>query len=65
MTALALALVLTPPGPSVQDDTSGSYCLATGFCRGQSDRGPASGVLFLAVGLVSAGVIGLRARPKP
>ena len=65
MTSLALALLLAAQGPAVLDDTSGSYCLATGFCRSQPDAGPASGVLFLAVGLVGVGVVGLRARPKP
>jgi MYXO-CTERM domain-containing protein len=45
------------------DDPSAGYCLATGFCRATGERGPAPGILFLAVGLVSVGVVGLRRRP--
>lgn len=72
MTTLALLLLLAvqspaAPAPSAVtalDDPSASYCLATGFCRGTGERGPAPGMLFLAVGLVSVGVAGLRTRPR-
>lgn len=72
MTTLALLLLLsspssaTPaPGVIALDDPSASYCLATGFCRRPGEPGPAPGVLFLAVGLVSVGLAGLRTRPRP
>ena len=71
MTALALFLLVSgqapaAPAPAViaLDDPSSSYCLATGFCRRAGEPGPASSVLFLAVGLVTVGVAGLRARPR-
>lgn len=56
--------VPTPPAATALDDPGASYCLATGFCRGTGERGPAPGMLFLAVGLVSVGVAGLRTRPR-
>lgn len=73
MTALALLLILSgqspaAPAPAViaLDDPSAGYCLATGFCRQTGEPGPAPGVLFLAVGLVSVGVAGLRrGRARP
>jgi hypothetical protein len=52
-----------PPAVIALDDPSAGYCLATGFCRATGERGPAPGILFLAVGLVSVGVVGLRRRP--
>ena len=64
MIALALSLLLAPQTAVVLDDPGSSYCLATGFCRQQPAPGPASGVLFVAVGMVAAGVTGLRGRGK-
>ena len=72
MTALALFLLVSGQAPAAPaapaiialDDPSSSYCLATGFCRRAGAPGPASGVLFLAIGLVTVGVAGLRARPR-
>ena len=72
MTALALLLFLSGQSPATPasaiitlDDPSASYCLATGFCRRTGEPGPASGILFLAVGLVSVGEHGgARARPR-
>jgi hypothetical protein len=74
MIAAALLLMAAPlaqapsaAGPlAIIDDSTSSYCLATGFCRRPADaRGPAPGVLFVATGLVGIGVAGLRARPRP
>ena len=64
MITLALTLLLAAQSPVLLDDPGSSVCLATGFCRQQPDPGPAPGVLFVAVGMVAAGVTGLRARQK-
>jgi hypothetical protein len=62
---MLLALSAQPAAPLVAlDDPSASYCLATGFCRRQPGPPVPSGVLFVAVGLVGAGVAGLRFRPR-
>ena len=65
--ALALSLLLGPQVPPATpslliDDPASSVCLATGFCRQTGRRGPAPGVLFVAVGLVAVGITGLRTR---
>lgn len=62
---MILALLLstslaTAPVPPLFDDPASGYCLATGYCRTRDTRYPASGVMFLAVGLVAAGALGLR-----
>jgi MYXO-CTERM domain-containing protein len=46
--------------PVILDDPAGNYCLATGYCRAADTPQPASGVMFLAVGLVAAGAVALR-----
>ncbi len=65
LAALLLAVAAPPPASLQLDDSESAYCLATGFCRrpAQADR-PAPGVLFVATGLVGAGLAGLRARPR-
>jgi hypothetical protein len=64
MITLALALLLAAQSPLLLDDPGSSVCLATGFCRQPPDRGPAPGMLFVAVGLVAAGAAGFRTRGK-
>ena len=64
MITIALSLLLAAQAPVLLDDPGSSVCLATGFCRQQPAPGPASGVLFVAVGMVAAGVAGLRGRGK-
>ena len=64
MITLALSLLLAAQAPVLLDDPGSSVCLATGFCRQQPAPGPAPGVLFVAVGMVAAGVAGLRSRGK-
>ena len=64
MITLALTLLLAVQSPVLLDDPGSSVCLATGFCRQQPAPGPAPGVLFVAVGMVAAGVAGLRSRGK-
>ncbi len=57
---LALSLALAGQAPVPLDDPGSSYCLATGFCRRVASPGPSSGVPFVAVGLVAAGLAGVR-----
>ena len=64
MITVALSLLLAAQAPVLLDDPGSSVCLATGFCRQQPAPGPAPGVLFVAVGMVAAGVAGLRSRGK-
>ena len=64
MITLALTLLLAAQSPVLLDDPGSSVCLATGLCRQVPERGPAPGVLFVAVGMVAVGVTGLRARGK-
>jgi hypothetical protein len=64
MITIALSLLLAAQAPVLLDDPGSSVCLATGFCRQQPAPGPAPGVLFVAVGMVAAGVAGLRSRGK-
>jgi MYXO-CTERM domain-containing protein len=60
---LILALALASPS-AVSDpvlDAGGSYCLATGYCTtGPGDSGRPAGPMYLAIGLVGAGLAALR-----
>ena len=58
--ALLLTLSVATQAPPFPDDSGDVVCLATGFCRQDQGRRPHSGMMFLAVGLVAAGVAGLR-----
>ena len=60
---LLLTLTLAPP-PAVPDpvlDAGGGYCLATGYCTsGPGNSGRPAGPMYLAIGLVGAGLAVLR-----
>ncbi|MFZ5625285.1 MAG: hypothetical protein ACOY71_12825 [Gemmatimonadota bacterium] len=67
----ALSLVSPPaPAPSSADAAlglgeRGSYCATTGICRPAEPRRLVPGVMFLATGLVMAGVALARPRRSP
>lgn len=64
-TAALLALLLVQGPPIALDDPASSFCVATGFCRPTyAPPGPASGILFVAVGLVALGVTGWRRQKR-
>jgi MYXO-CTERM domain-containing protein len=63
ITSLLLALLVAtlplPADPWLE--TGGGYCAATGYCtRGPGDSGRPAGPMYLAIGLVGAGLAALR-----
>lgn len=67
---LAFQIAASAPvtgGVSSLGDIDGSYCLETGYCRAPAPayQAPPPGVLFLAIGLVTLGVVRLRNRQGP
>ena len=58
---LAAALVSPPAVPDPVLDAGRGYCLATGYCTsGPGDSGRPAGPIYLAIGLVGAGLAALR-----
>jgi MYXO-CTERM domain-containing protein len=63
--SLALAPVSLPAAPDPVLDRAGGYCVATGYCTsGPADSGRPAGPMYLAIGLVGAGLAGLRREPQ-
>jgi len=57
--ALPLAALPLPADPWLE--TGGGYCAATGYCTGgPGDSGRPAGPMYLAIGLVGAGLAALR-----
>lgn len=71
MHSLVLLALLTSATPAaaapdlLDPGRQSSYCATTGFCVPQQARGPHPGTMFLATGLVAAGVWRLRRRERP
>jgi hypothetical protein len=66
---LALALAGGPASADPLLDDRAGYCLATGYCTSRpGESGRPAGPMFLAIGLVGAGLAALqrerRARPR-
>jgi len=62
---LALALAAGPASQDALLGESSGYCLATGYCTSRpGESGRPSGPMFLAIGLVGAGLAALR-RKQP
>ena len=60
LVSLALASSAGSADPGV-----GGYCLATGYCTsGPDDSGRPAGPMYLAIGLVGAGLAALRREPQ-
>ena len=58
---LAAALASTPAVPDPVLDAGSGYCLATGYCTGGlGDSGRLARPMYLAIGLVGAGLAALR-----
>ncbi len=57
--ALPLAVLPLPADPWLE--AGGGYCAATGYCTsGPGDSGRPAGPMYLAIGLVGAGLAALR-----
>ena len=57
--ALPLAAFPLPGNPGLE--VGGGYCVATGYCtRGPGNSGRPAGPMYLAIGLVGAGLAALR-----
>lgn len=63
LSGLILAFALSAPAAASDPvlDAGSGYCLATGYCTsGPGDSGRPAGPMYLAIGLVGAGLAGLR-----
>ncbi len=63
MLALLIVLAQVPPPAAFAGvlEGGGGYCVATGYCTGgPGDSGRAPGPMYLAIGLVGAGLAALR-----
>lgn len=57
----AVALASSPAVPDPVLASGSGYCLATGYCTsGPGDSGRPAGPMYLAIGLVGAGLAALR-----
>lgn len=58
---LAATLAASPAVPDPVLDAGSGYCLSTGYCTsGPGDSGRLAGPMYLAIGLVGAGLAALR-----
>lgn len=58
---VALVMASSPASPDPVLDAGNGYCLATGYCTGgPGDSGRPAGPMYLAIGLVGAGLAALR-----
>jgi len=67
LNALIGLVVAGTPAAAVEEPLTGheTYCIATGYCTSRpGDSGRPSGPMFVAIGLIGAGLAGLR-RERP